>query len=82
MWTRASNGESQKPPEVSIDTSGVIVTRNYKHIEATEEMPEHWEYDEWQMTHEQYEVYQQMKAENDDLTDALIELAELVVGGE
>ena len=34
------------------------------------------------MTKEQYEVYQAMSAENEDLSDALIELAEMIVGGE
>ena len=80
MWQKASNGDSQKPPEVSIDSSGVIVTRNHRLIPATEDFPEHWEYEEAQMSHEAYKVYQQMKTENDELSDALIELAELIVG--
>ena len=82
MWQKSSNGEAVKPPEVSIDASGVILTRNHHHISATEEAPEHWEYEEWQMTAEQYEVYLAMQAENADLSDALIELADLIFGGE
>ena len=82
MWQKSSNGEAVKPPEVSIDASGVILTRNHHHVDATEEIPEHWEYEEWQMSPEQYEVYLAMQAENADLSDALIELADLIFGGE
>ena len=80
MWTKASNSESQKPPEVSVDASGVIVTRNHRRIHATEEMPEHWEYEEWQMTREQYEIYAAMTADLDDTAAAICELAALVIG--
>ena len=82
MWTKTQNGENVKPPAVSVDQSGVIIRKNYHAVEATEDMPSHWEYEEWQMTSEQYELYQTMAAETADLEDALIELAELIVGGE
>lgn len=82
MWKRTENGESRKPPEVFTDNSGVIVRRDYKQVPATEDMPEHWEYEEWQMSHAQYEVYQAMRAESNDIEDALIELAEIITGGE
>ena len=82
MWQKTSNGEAAKPAEVSIDASGVVLTRKHRHIQASEDIPEHWEYEEWQMSHEQYEVYQAMQAENADLSDALIELADLIAGGE
>ena len=45
-------------------------------------MPEHWEYEEWQMTKDQYDVYQVMLTETGDIEDALIELAEIIAGGE
>lgn len=82
MWNKSSNASAVKPPEVSIDTSGVIVRRNYHHVQASGEDPEHWEWEEWQMSPEQYEVYLAMQAENADLSDALIELADLIFGGE
>lgn len=82
MWTKSSNSESQKPPVVSIDASGVIVRKNFQVIPATEEMPEHWQYDEAQMTKEQYDVYEMMQSETSDIEDALIELAEIIAGGE
>lgn len=46
--------------------------------EATEEMPEHWVYEEWQMTAQQYEIYQAFEAQISEQSDALVELAELV----
>lgn len=65
MWKKSSNGEAAKPAEVSIDASGVIVRKDYQLVAATDEMPEHWEYMEWQMTPEQYEVWNAQQAENE-----------------
>lgn len=50
---------------------------------ATEEMPEHWTYDEWQMTAEQYEIYQNFEQAINEQSDALIELADIIaeIGG-
>jgi len=80
MWKKAENGENVKPPAVSIDASGVVLTRNCHFIEGTEDKPAHYEYEEAQMSLEAYEVYQFMKEQNDELSDALIELAEMIVG--
>lgn len=55
----------------------MILRKNFKHIDATDDMPERWEYDEWQMTKEQYEVYQYHEGLLNDQSDALVELAEL-----
>lgn len=82
MWVKSSNSESAKPAEAEISQGGVIVRRNFHLIEAADEMPEHWEYEEWQMTKDQYDVYQVMLTETGDIEDALIELAEIIAGGE
>ena len=68
MWTKASNSDSTEPLDVSVDASGVIVTKNHHLIPATEDVPMHWEYDEWQMTHDQYEVWLSQQADVDFLT--------------
>ena len=81
MWTKSENSEPIKPPEVSADGNGVIVRRKFKFIEATAEIPAHWEWEEWQMTRDQYDFYVAMSAANADLEDALIELADMIVGG-
>lgn len=61
----------------------MILRRNYIKINATEDMPEHWSYDEWQMTAEQYEVYQNFEQQISEQSDALIELADIMaeIGG-
>ncbi len=82
MWIRSENGENVKPSAVERCQDLVIVRRNFRHIEENEDYPAHWEWEEWQMSAEQYEVYQAMKQESDDLSDALIELAEIVIGGD
>lgn len=46
-------------------------------VEATEDKPSHYEYDEWQMTKEQYQVYQVLEQQITEQDDALVELAEL-----
>ena len=81
MWTKSENSETVKPPEVSADGNGVIVRRKFKYISATAEIPAHWEWEEWQMTRDQYDFYVAMSAANADLEDALIELADMIVGG-
>lgn len=81
MWTKSENSESVKPLEFERTRNGVIIRRDFHSVEATEERAAHWEFEEAQLTNDQYEIYQVMKAENDELSDALIELAEIVVGG-
>lgn len=81
MWI-VSECEGSRPPELEQCRDIVIVRRNFRYVAATEEKAAHWEYEEWQMTKEQFEVYQAMVSENNDISDALIELAEMIVGGE
>lgn len=78
MWTKSQNGESSKPESVERAGNNVILRRNFKRIRATEEIPEHWEYEEWQMTAEQYEVHQYHEQIESEQADALVELAELI----
>ncbi len=82
MWIKSENSESTKPAALEPTVNGMIVRRNFREVAAIEDMPAHWTYEEWQMTKGQYDVYQAMSAENEDLSDALIELAEMIVGGE
>lgn len=56
----------------------MILRRNFKRIQAADEIPEHWEYEEWQMTGEQYEVHQYHEQIESEQADALVELAELI----
>lgn len=78
MWTRSENGEAVRPMEVEISSNGVIIRRNFRVVPESDEMPEHYEYEEWQMTKEQYEIYQNFEERMHEQDDALVELAGLI----
>lgn len=77
MFIRVENSNSVKPSEVDTTSSKtkVYVRKNFSLMPATEDRPEHWEFDEWAMSKSQYEVYETFKAQIDEQADALIELA-------
>lgn len=77
MWIKTENGESTIPAALEVSGNYVIVRRRFELVEATEDRPEHYEFDEWQMTKEQYEVYRSLEQLINEQDDALIELAEL-----
>lgn len=78
MWHKSENGESIQPLAFERSGDNIILRRNFRLVEATEDKPTHYEYDEWQMTNEQYEVYQAFDAQVSEQSDALVELAELI----
>lgn len=78
MWSKSENSEDRIPALLSYSGNYVIVRRNPHRIAETEDFPAHYEYEEWQMTREQYEVYKTMEASMREQDDALIELAGLV----
>lgn len=78
MWTKSANGEPVKFPEYEELGNYVILRKDFRLVDETEERPMHYEWMEWQMTKEQYEVYQQMSSLIDEQSAALVELAELV----
>lgn len=56
----------------------MIVRRGFRFVPATDETPAHYEYEEWQMTEDAYEVYNSLITLIDEQSDALVELAELI----
>ena len=78
MWTHSENSELTKPSVKEISGNNVILRKNFQRVEAAEETPAHWGYEEWQMTAQQYEIYQAFEAQISEQSDALVELAELV----
>lgn len=78
MWIKTENGENIQPLEIEVSGDHVIVRKNFELVEATEEFPAHYKYDEWQMTKDQYSVYQHYETLINEQSDALIELAELI----
>lgn len=82
MWIKSENSDALKPAELELSGNSVILRRGFHRIAETDEVPEHWKYEEAQMTQDQYQVYLAMKAEQADIEDALMELAEMIAGGE
>ena len=69
MWIKSQNSEELRPDDFYQNDKGVIIRRNFIFIEQqSEEQPAHWEYEEWQMSKEQYDVYLAQQAEVDFLT--------------
>lgn len=80
MFIHSENSDSIKPLEIDTNSSKSVtyVRKNFKLIPSSEDRPEHWEYDEWAMSKEQYEVYKIFKTQIDEQADALIELAGII----
>ena len=78
MWYKTENGEPVKFPEYEESGNYIILRKDFRLVEETGERPMHYEWMEWQMTKEQYEVYWQMSSLLDEQSAALVELAELV----
>lgn len=77
MWVKSENNEAVRPEALEYSGNNVIIRRNYRMIEATDDRPAHYVYDEWQMTAAQYEVYKAFEAQTAEQSDALVELAAL-----
>lgn len=77
MWTKSGNGETVCPPPVEHSGDKVILRRNFYIVPATDDFPAHYEWEEWQMTAKQYEIYRNFETALNERDDALIELAEL-----
>lgn len=78
MWAHSGNNESIKPAKFEESGNIVILRKNFKLIPKTKETPEHYEYEEWQMPKEQYEIYKEFETQMSEQSDALVELAELI----
>ena len=81
MWQKSKTGDSVKPVEVEKSGDYVIVRKNFRFYKETDEEPAHWEYEEWQMTKDQYDVYLNFEKQLEEQQNALIELADMIAGG-
>ena len=77
MWAKTENSNATIPSPLEVSGENVIVRRGFRLVSATEDKPEHYEYEEWQMTEKQYQVYQVLEKQITEQDDALVELAEL-----
>lgn len=78
MWQKSRNGEDVRPLETERAGNCVIVRQNIHRVQADGEETPYYEYDEWQITAEQFEVYESLRAAMHDQEDALIELAGMI----
>lgn len=78
MWQKTENDINVRPVDKEISGRFVILRKDFRLIPASEDFPEHYEYNEWQMTQEQYEVYKNFETLINEQSDALVELAELI----
>ena len=58
MWTKSENSEPIKPLEIEYSGNYVIVRKDFVFVVPDNGYPAHYEYMEWQMTKEQYDVYE------------------------
>lgn len=84
MWHTVENGENVRPSAVDTTSSRVYVyvRKNIQAIEATEDFPTHYKWEELKIPKEMWEVSQKVFGHDealDDVYSALTELAELIV---
>ena len=79
MWQHAENSNNVKPAEQEVNGKTIYLRRAFELIPADTEQgtPEHWRYEEKSFNTELLDTYQNI----DDINNALVELAELIVGG-
>lgn len=85
MWYRNENGSDVKPNVIDKTTSKkfVYVRKDFVLIEATEDIPAHWQWMETKIPADDWEIYEKTIDHDsalDDVYSALTELAEMIVG--
>lgn len=85
MWYRNENGSSVKPSVIDKTTSKkfIYVRKDFVLIEATEDIPAHWQWMETKIPIDVWEIYEKGIDHDtalEDVYSALTELAEMIVG--
>ena len=86
MWYDVTNGDLTRPAAIDETSSKVYVyvRRNIELVEATDEMPAHYRWQELKIPREMWEVTKKVFNHDsalDDVYSALVELAEIIVEG-
>lgn len=86
MWYANENGSAEKPVAVDRDSSKIFVyvRKDFEEVEATDETPAHWKWQEQKIRKEDWTIYQTVIGHDEALDDvyaALTELADLIVEG-
>lgn len=92
MWYKSETGNTEKPSEVDTTSSKVYVylrkdfeKKTREPMQEGEEPTEYWEYLEQKIKKEDWETYQRLTANENELTDAqvaIVGLYEMLTGGE
>ena len=79
MWITAENGSSVKPEALDTASSKKYnyIRKDFVLIEATEETPEHWRWQEKKVLKEDWETYTQVMSHDEALDDVYAALTEL-----
>lgn len=85
MWYSNENGDLVRPSEIDRESSRkyVYVRKNIEEVEATEDIPAHYRWQEIKIPQADWAVYEKVIDHDgtlDDVQNALIELAEIIVG--
>ena len=85
MWYKNQNGDSVKPEAVDSASSKrwAYIRKDFLLVEATEEMPEHWEWQEMKIPKEALAIYEQTVGNTegvDMLTECVLEMSEIIYG--
>lgn len=84
MWCKTENGENVRPSAVDTTSSRVCVyiRKNIQAVEATEDFPAHYKWEELKIPREMWEISEKVLGHDEALNDvysALTELAEMIV---
>lgn len=92
MWYKSETGNTEKPSEIDTESSRVYVylrkdfeKKIREPIQEGEEPTKYWEYMEQKIKKEDWETYQRLTSNENDLTDAqvaIVGLYEMLTGGE
>lgn len=86
MWYRNENGDDRRPAEIDSTSSQVYVyvRRDIVRVEATEDAPAHYRWEEMKIPREMWAVCEKVFSHDGALEDvyaALAELAGMIVEG-
>lgn len=91
MWYRNENSCDVKPDIIDRTTSKkfIYIRKDFVLVEATEEIPAHWQWMETKIPGEEWEMYSKLISHDDDIKnirqdmeEAVTGLLEFVLGGE
>lgn len=64
MWKYSENCSNIKPLEVEENVDTVYIRKDYVFHEATDDIPEHWSYQEEQISKGYYPIYEMIEKQN------------------